>query len=249
MKTKQRIPFLFLLSALFVAILVVLPIRVNAANPISLKNNEIVTLKKSGAETYSFSVKTDSKIQFKWSGNNNHNFYLAVYSDKSRTKIIENIFPSEASGNFYLALKNGTYYVDMYDGAGSTYTPTTKVKYTATYVTKINKDNYCRGKAVELKSKTYAQIVQTPNYDYDRWYKITLPKNQKVTIAIPNGGGSYALYVYSSSFVQSKFSWNSSTKKMTSTDILAKGTYYIHVPAYGSYSQAVRGKYMDFQWK
>ena len=237
--------FLFATLLFFVAII---PLQAKAANSFTtLTNGSITALKIEGKEYYTFTIKEDSRVTFSWSNNNASRFWLEIYSDKNMTKRLKSIYPDAASGNLNICLKKGIYYVEMYDGYSASYTPTTKVKTTLTYVTKINKDNYCRGKALALAANKYATVCQTPNYDYTRWYKITLTKAQKVSFTFPNGNSTYITLI---SPTNQKYTLDTTSKSAVTKDKLAAGDYYIIVAYNGTYyTQNCVGVYVDFKWK
>lgn len=114
-----------------------------------------------------------------------------------------------------------------------------------------NKTNYCRARAISLTADKKVTVIQTPDIDYNRWYKITLTKAKKLKITsnhmpritVSNKNGS----------VISFGSYNSTTKSVTSTNKLPKGTYYICVNAF-NYIAAEgnagdkKGDYFVFKW-
>ena len=250
MKSLKKVANWGLILATLLIIVAIIPIKAKAADSFTtLTNGSVTTLKIEGKEYYTFTIKEDSKVAFQWSGNTAGRFSLDIYADKKMTKRLKSIYPStQTSGTVNIALKKGIYYVEMYDGWSASYTPTTKVKTILTYVTKFNKDNYCRGKAINLAANQYATICQTPNYDYTRWYKINLKNNQKLTFSCPNGNSTY-LNLISAENQRYTLNYNSSKQAVTK-DKLASGVYYVMVSSYGnSYTHNALGFYMDFKWK
>ena len=241
---KKLTGFLSLAAAGLLALLVFILVPIHAEAKV-LESGKTVPLKLKDVVNYKFTIKEDSLVQFQWSNNVNDRTSIIVYQDSAKTRIIDSAYPSAETGTLSIALKAGTYYARMYDGS-ALYEPVAKVKYTATPASKINKDNYCRGKAIALKANTNAKIVQTPLYDYTRWYKITLPKAQKVTINI-SSGSQYYIDLYSPSMQ----TYNSlvSSKSIVTQDKLAAGTYFIIVSPRHSYAQNVAGTYYVFKWK
>ena len=92
----------------------------------------------------------------------------------------------------------------------------------------VQKNNYCRAKALPLKKGKKETVCQTPKYNYVRWFKINLTKKQKITLYC--SGRSHASIfddglnsVHSSSISTSNTMWaiERTEKKMP------KGSYYI----------------------
>ena len=116
-----------------------------------------------------------------------------------------------------IALEPGTYYLSFYNVA----------KTKLDLVTSPNKANYCRSKAQALKAGTAVTIVQTPDTDYDRWYKVSLTTAKKLKIT---SNTSMYITVYNKNGARCPLdSYNSSTKSQTTSNKLTKGVYYIRV--------------------
>lgn len=139
------------------------------------------------------------------------------------------------------AMEPGTYYVSFSDVA----------KAKLTLLTSPNKANYCKAKAISLASGKVATVVQTPDIDYSRWYKISLTKAQTLKISAntyPN------VYVYTKSGAKVNLgNYTTTTGYLTSTSKLAKGTYYICIRA-NNYVASTntaydkKGDYLTFKW-
>lgn len=237
---QLKIALLGIASMLLLFFFAFIPMRAEAA---TIENGKNTKLLQSGQQFYKFTLSDDSLVQVYWSNNTKNGTAITLYVDKDKKKMIDFLYPSgQKTGKEFYALKKGTYYVDMYD-----YYQVASVKITWNVASKYDKQNYCMAKATTLNKDTIANVVQTPRYDYSRWYRIKLTKAQKVTILSPYGNGGF-VYLYSPSWQSYQFSTADSTNKVT-TDKLAAGTYYIRVAMDGSYYQGVEGSYIAFKWK
>lgn len=77
-------------------------------------------------------------------------------------------------------VSKGTYYIrlqadDYFDLGGYAY-----VKYKFTPIKQ--KTNYCTGRALTLKPGAYKKIYQTPDYSFDRYFKIKLTTAKRITV-------------------------------------------------------------------
>lgn len=198
---------------------------------------------------YKLTLDADSVVKVAWSKNSANKANIIFYSNSARDKTVRYVNTTDkASGSENLALKKGTYYLDMYDGySNSGYTATTKVTITVTPVTEINKTNYCKAKAASLSKDTYVTVAQTPNYSYARWYKIKLTAKQVVTI-YTNENMGYNVRLYDSSL--NRISCTAGSKKVVSQDKLAAGTYYVYVIETSYFGgQGRLGEYIRLKWK
>ena len=243
-KLTQKSTILMGFTGLFIVIAILfMPIKADAA---VLKNGNTVALKAHGEVYYKLVLEEDSLLKFAYSNNNDQSSDIDVYLDSKRTKVVKYNFLDKKSSNLYMSLKAGTYYIDMYDGYTAS-KATTVVKFTMTTATKVNKDNFCRAKAISLASGKYVQIVQTPMYDYNRWYKIKVPSTKKITINAPAGGAT-SIYVYSAD-LSTRYSMDyTGSTKATTHEKLPAAYYYLYIPSYGSYRHGVLGQFISFKW-
>jgi uncharacterized protein YxeA len=238
-----------LICTFFLALVLVSPMRAEAATTFkTLKNANTVSVTKSGDQAYyKFGITEDSLVHFSWTNATSERLEIAVYKDKAMKQRVKWFYPGTAKGDAYLALKKGTYYVEMYEGVYGSTVPTAKVKYTFAPVVKINQDNYCRAKAQTIKAGTTVKLAQTPQYDYVRWYKFSIPKAKKVAIKTPQGNNTY-FDIYSTSLQRYNVEYSGNVKMVTK-DKLPAGMYFIRVMADNSYIQDVLGTYIVFNWE
>ena len=168
-------------------------------------------------------------------------FYTkAKYSSTYRVGSLDDKKDTRKTWTGRIALEPGTYYVS--------FSNVTKAK--LSLLTSPNKANYCRSKAISLASGKVVTVVQTPDTDYNRWYKISLTTAKVLKIS---ANGYPNAYVYTKSGAKVNLgSYSSSTGYLTSTSKLAKGTYYICIRAnnYVSSGNAYdkKGEYLTFKW-
>ena len=244
---NRKISLVGIISAIaFLAVLVLVPMRAEAATIKTFTDGKTVALKKSGAVTYKYVLDDDALVEINYAYNNSGRTYIGVYTDKNLSKYVASIYPSTASGKQFYALQKGTYYLDMYEGGQYwSGTPTAKVKITSTPASSINKDNYCRKKAQTITAKKWVKVVQSPNYEYDRYYLIKLTKTQKINIDVP-AGSTYNFYIYEGKTLNS-VSLSRGKQTITSENKYAAGTYILVIRA-GSFNTYRLGDFYQFKW-
>lgn len=257
---SRKISLLGLFSTIaLLAVLVLIPMRANAATTFKTFNDgSVVTLKREGKVYYQYTLAEDSLVELKFSYNYSFKANIVIYSDKEMTNQIYYMYDTYEYTNSkaYIPLVKGTYYINMCEG--DMYylgTPETKVKISSTPVSSINKNNYTRNKAIQLASNKWVKIVQTPDNEYCRWYKITVPQTQKVTFDIASGE------YYFINLINIKngkyYNMNMSGREFVTQNRVSAGTYYVYVhpypilslyePSYFSGNPYVGG-YYQFMW-
>lgn len=216
------------------------PMRAKAYTKID--NGATTTMNKMGAFHYKMVIEKDCYLQVAWSNNVKKLSDVYIYADKNRKDQVQWLWLDTEKGKEYIALKAGTYFVEM----GDSYQQC-KVKFTWTPAYKLDQGNYCTAKAKNLAAGTTVSVAQTPTIDYTRWYKIKLTKNQKVTIKTPYRNAGY-VQLYSTSWQNYNFN-SSDVYTKTTVDKLPSGTYYISVRACGSYVENRKGAFIAFSWK
>ena len=135
----------------------------------------------------------------------------------------------------YMPVRKGTYYlaVSSADGANP--------RFKWSFINSKNYDqqkNYCRSKAVALAKGKKKTVFFNFNYDFPRWYKITLTKKQRITLSITfMDDCAFDYDIIDSrgididgehnSFYYANYDWlNPPNAK---TRVLPKGTYYLRI--------------------
>ena len=231
-------------SALLMLFVVFIPMRANAA---TIENGVPNTLLREGKAIYKFTLEDDSLLTINWVKNNRDLAEVYIYSDRSKSYTVDWYDLYDPSGKVMLALKRGTYYVEMFDG-NSTYAPTAKVKFSWTSAEKYSKDNYSISTAKALKANTMETAVQIRKYNYKRWYKITLKNPQRIVLECNEYSNSlYYLTILDSklqSVYKNNVNWDCSV-----TNKLPKGTYYVILPEKSNALNTYFGDYYAFKWR
>lgn len=172
------------------------------------------------------------KIELSSSGKDHRDIYLLDKSKQYVTTIWkENGYQSPE----YCVLPEGTYYLGTgYNGVKCKYLT---FKYT-------NPGNYCAAKAISLKSGKTIYTVQTPKYNYDRWYKIKLTKKQVITFW---SNSEYSATLYDAKLKPVNIVQDSAKKYYTYAK-QKKGTYYVRISSL-AYEGIEMGGVITFKWK
>jgi len=187
---------------------------------------------------YKLKLTADSIVTISWKGNKAEYLRLYFYDNKACEYDFYDPDFYEARASQKAAFAKGTYYLMMYDLQER---PTSQIKITVKKA--INKANYCRAKAIALKSGETVTIAQTADHCYDRWYKITVPKKKIVTITTSEyDAEDITLYDAKMQTIEC----TSGSKKVITEDKIAKGTYFIRVS--GGYSNAYLGNCITLKW-
>ena len=124
------------------------------------------------------------------------------------------------SGLIYIPISKGTYYC-------SWNCDNNQMKYQ--FIKVKQKKNYTLTKAAQLKKGKKEVVCQTPMYNYSRWYKIKLTKEQKITVKT---NLTFPIIIFDqwhdevSSFTSSVGNYNTTVQ---THEVQAPGTYYICV--------------------
>ncbi len=224
-----------LLNVMLVTFMLVLSgMTVSAATTTkNLGQNKWVTQTGKGDSIYyKITIPQDGYITFTVKNPKKNNIYIDVYN-KNKVYMDMPVYTKASNETVQYPVAKGTYYLrgDNWDSF--------QFKYKFTKVT--GKTNYCAAKAVKLKKNSNVTIVQTPQKHYDRWYKITLTKKQKINYWF-TGQGSVELYDADFNMI----SVNSGSKgKYTTKQTQNKGTYYVGIRSYYSVRAA---RMCTFKW-
>ncbi len=132
-----------------------------------------------------------------------------VYSTNGKTDSIK------------VPVSKGTYYIRLNDTffGGKAY-----VKYTFTSIKQP--ENYCIDNAIVLKSGKYKKIYQSPDYSYDRYFKIKLNTAKKITVTSLSEA---EIYDDEGDTVSTTDDFDNYNRRIYKTKKLKAGTYYIRV--------------------
>jgi hypothetical protein len=236
-----KIMFLGIFSLLLMAFIAFIPMHTQAA---TITNGQTVKLLNQGKQFYKFTLEDDALVQFQWINNADNEACCYIYTNKTRSNTLKAFFIKNKSGRLFLAMKKGTYYLDLYDD----YNPTTKVTVNWTPASKYDKGNFNARTAQNLEPDVLVRVPQVGFYSYYRWYKIKVTRAHKITITLPYGPQSKVFLVtskYDSSI--SSFLIGTDEQSKTTTTKLAVGTYYILVMPASPDSQI--GDAISFKWK
>ena len=227
MKKSKKL-LAFLLSVLTVALIACPVIAVNAATVKTISAGSYVKVTNSTKYYYKVTVKSEGYITLYGKGVKNNRYgYAYIELLNSKKKAFMNTYPSYINVDTYTdntasikyPVSAGTYYIHVRDVSS---TGSFSVKYTFKAITQPA--NYCIAKAKALASGTVSTVYQTPGYNFERWYKITLKSNKKISVTtnesvdIFDNEGNRIPYDYSSG-------------KYTTKSKMVAGTYYIRLDA------------------
>ena len=243
-----KIMILGLFGLLLMAFIAFIPIRTNAA---TIENGQTVKLQDQGKQFYKFTLEDDSLVQIYWTKNNKISSNLDIYSDKEKEEHLYWVHLNKGkTGREFLAMKKGTYYVDMYDMADI---PTTTVRINWTSAEKYDKGNYSAKTALPLEADTTVRAVQVGQYSYVRWYKIKVTKAHQVKITIDDNyiSSIYSMDIFASDFrdlgEMYGYTVSADGRSKTVNKKLAVGTYYIVLWMFDPYEKV--GGATSFKWE
>lgn len=226
-KTKRGIALLLSLVLLFSAVGGMTAYAASSYKVYSMKADTYYKTDNYVSEPgrlYKLKLAQDSVVKLTWSGKPD-DVTVRVYKNAAATKETYFKWIEKTSGTETFALAEGTYYFSVTAGS---YDLVSKYKVSVSPIK--NPGNYCRATAAPLKAKTKISFAQTDNYNYDRWYKITLKSKKTVTVETNGFGDRVVIYTPSLSTVLIEYDSNHTVTQQK----LAKGTYYIRIMAYFS---------------
>ena len=145
---------------------------------------------------------------------------VRIYKKVNRGQGIGDNYLAELSGKkaYYVVLDKGTYYLNtMYNA---------RLRWNFTNVK--NRTNYCRPRAIALRSNLKIYTTFRKGYEHDQWFKIKLTSKKKITVTLKQ---------FSEIGVEVKL-YNAKGKYIKTTEIsdisyrtakLPKGTYFIRL--------------------
>lgn len=245
-KIKKIISMILIMS--FVFALTVIPTQAATIKTIAVNTYVSYSGTKDSKIFYKLTVPADGVVTLYFAQGES----LSVYKKASTNSTqYEEVYGEEKAT---VALAKGTYYLYAeneytYDYNKDVEKYFHKFKYTFKQVNYGS--NYCMSRASSLKANNTINVIQTKKKNYSRWYKIALPKNQKLTVytngEVSDGYDGVCIYNKQYKSIGMKRVTSGAYRSKTT---LAKGTYYIKVfsvaPYEFSYSTAVLTR---LKWK
>ena len=236
------------LSALLVLALLfsARPAQAHAADTTKLKAGKSIKLSQQ-QKNYKLTLKKDSLVKVSWSGHKPSSFGYIHCTTNTKNISKDNLLWAINSNDFtkkgtlYFGAAKGSVYLRMLDSKG-----TTKVKVTITPVSKYNTDNFKRANAKTLTSSTWQTLVQTPNNNYPRWYKIEVPMSKTITITANEGAGRLITLI---DFKGEAVPVAKGTKILETEDPVKAGTYFIVVEDHDFENIQAPYGYVRFKWQ
>lgn len=182
-----------------------------------------------GMPLYKLKLAADSRVTVNWKDCTGSGYYFCLFKTSgaaasgSGQAPLASLGPGDRiKGSKTLAVAKGTYYAYFVSTNGDH--PAGQVKVSAAKIT--GRKNYTPKTAYRLKKNTTEKIAQVPLQSHACWYKIKTTKSQKITVTVTEGAeGRISLYDKDMATV----SVNAGTKKVTTANVCAPGTYYIKV--------------------
>ena len=227
MKTKKSmITFVVCgLLALLMALMAISPVTAQAAEKTSFKKLKEGTWTTNETQFYKITVPKDGELYFqvrKKQSDIPGSGGLYTVKEDAASKVTpgqkyKGGWAPLSIVNDRVAVKKGTYYLRV-DGG------TLKYKFTAAG----NQKNKTKKKAISLRADKTAKAIMLPKMNYDRWYKITISKKQKIEIET---NLYYTVLddvtVYNSDGQKVAMTKGDKNGVSCSKKALPKGTYYI----------------------
>ena len=185
----------------------------------SIKEGKWVTV-SSTSTYYKVNVKGEGYITLTAKNKKGTAYFALLDSDKDFFSDPENLFCAFGTESIKVPVSKGTYYIRLTSevefGGKAT------VKYTFTPVKQPT--NYCIENALTLKPGKYTKFYQTPGYSFDRFYKINLKTDKKITI---KSKSEVQLYDDEGDIVDTVQDYDDLEVRIYKTKKLKAGTYYI----------------------
>ena len=198
---------------------------------VTLAQNTFVTAK---GVTSSYNEKTDVdtetctlyKLTVPASGyvkiqSKDRSYVFTIYKTFNKNADIYSATPYVELTNqklYYMVLPAGTYYVQGNGG-----------RFRWSFYGCTNTPNYCKAGATALASGKKFMQVMNPGYEYDRWYRITVPVKQNVKFTVKSlDHGDVNILLYNANGVGVKLKTVTAYTTRTASNIAA-GTYFLRV--------------------
>ena len=204
---------------------------------VTVKDNKLTSGKKNDIKTvnmYQIKVKSPGYLTITWKRKKGESDYLRLYRQTKDYPGNNYLVSMTESKTIKLAIGKGTYYLADDESSDN---PRKAGKFRYIFKSVKPTANYSPGTAKTLAPGKKVTICLTPEYEYSRWYKITLPKKNSITFwcerwtdGVKSSAPGYYIELYDSDFntVNMEHAGAESTKYFSSSYQDA-GTYYIRV--------------------
>ncbi len=185
----------------------------------SIKEGKWVTV-SSTSNYYKVTVKGEGYITLTAKNKKGSADFVLLDNDKELFSDPGYLFCTFGTESIKVPVSKGTYYIKLtseveFGGKAS-------VKYTFTPLK--TKTNYCIDNAITLKPGKYTKIYQTPGYSFDRFFKIKLKTDKKITV---KSKSEVLLYDDEGEIVDTVQDYDDLEVRIYKTKKLKAGTYYI----------------------
>ncbi len=237
----------------FVSMLMVLALTFSVFSMPSYAANKINNIKS--GKSFAIEVNTSEQmVLYKVKLKKESVIYLTcgTTDDYHRVDIYKGNINTHLTGSYSnkegmsYGFKKGTYYFSFTDAASAGVT----AKFTIIDPSKVNKKNYNRANAVNVKANNWTYIARTPSNSYARWYKVNLKGNKKVKITTKYTTYYTAIELMDANYNEVKLNCVNETTFVTKKKP-AKGIYYLRIDS-GTQADSVKTwmteTYNAFKW-
>lgn len=204
-----------------------------------------------GLSLYKVKIGADSRMTINWRNCTDSNYYFLLFktsaaaaSGSAAGPLISLGPDDKAAGSKNIAVAKGTYYAYFICDVNNEH-PAGQVKVSTAQLT--DRKNYTPASAYALKRNTLEKISQVPLKAHVSWYRISLTKKQKITVAT-NEGAEGKITIYDKGMKQVNVS--TSSKKVVTSNTCPKGTYYIRVGENTWFNNRYTAdSYITLKWK
>lgn len=245
----------------------VVPLKPNTYQTISyytIIRNEDGEIEDEMENVYQIDVPYNALLTIQYNGTKKNNSLLLLrnrgYTDSQYIKS-----GKEKTAKKCFVVEKGRYYVVNQDKKKSV-----SLKYSIKKIKAKDRGNYLRKKAVKLKKNKKESVLQMFSKNYYRWYKITVPKEQKIQLigkatsllgeksnqsvsvgTFKEYGYTLMQYPFCDLFIFDAkgdvVSCKNTKKGIITEQKVPKGTYYVKVNC-GDVKKGW-GEYVEFRWK
>lgn len=218
---KAKVLFFIVLCAL----MVMLPANKAEASTKTIKAGS--SYKFNGKNYYKIAVKSEGYITLKMSYGKSGGWSVLKLYDSKKNCINTDLHTStscKSNKTIKIAISKGVYYIKQSSGYGAS-----KICYK--YTKRKQKLNCSIGSALDLRENKKAEIYRSTDYNFERYYKIELTKDQEIEVTLE--GTFLGVYVLDSdkNYISTKDTYSDymNHRYTMKTQKLFAGTYYIQV--------------------